>query len=352
MITNQRRARIGYISGGRSVPTVRFRLAFVDLLRERGHVVAVFHAIPSRYDFFKAIGWRLSQKFRMLVRYWHLLQIQLSRYDAVILETGFVHTSDASLELQLRAVSTRLVFEIDDAVFLLFPEKLKLIAELADHVIAGNRDIAAWAQKYCSSVSIIPTCVDIRTYQPKDYNRLLDHAKPVVGWIGSHGNLPMLNVCVNALRRAYETTPFELHIVTAAKHHNDAVDLAGLDVKWIDIDRCDVVRQLQMFDVGLMPLPDDDPWMCYKCNAKMIQYMAVAVPAIASKIGFNLEIVTHGVNSMLAQTEAEWESALVHLLSNRELRQQLGLAARDTVLERYTVQSSIEQYERSVLGTL
>ena len=52
------------------------------------------------------------------------------------------------------------------------------------------------------------------------------------------------------------------------------------DVNGIDIYRCDIVEQLQSFDVGLMPLPADEPWMRYKCNAKMIQYMAVGVPAV------------------------------------------------------------------------
>ncbi len=348
---SNRPTSIYYLSGGRNVPTVRFRMAFLNSLTARGHRVSVLHAVPSRYDYFPAIGWRLSQMFRRLVRRWHLLQIRLRKPDVVVLETGFSHTNDGSLETELRAITKRLVFELDDAVFLLFPEKLQSIATMADHVIVGNRELADWASQYNKSVSIIPTCIDSRDYSEKSELSSSVSKSLVVGWIGSQGNLSMLKVCVPAMRRVHAKIPFEFRIITAATHQTDAVDLSGLDVKWIDIDRCDIVEQLQSFDVGLMPLPADEPWMRYKCNAKMIQYMAVGVPAVASKIGFNLELVQHGEHSLLASTDEEWQTSLFRLLNDSDLRKTLGNAARKTALERFTVQSRIEEYESAIVGS-
>jgi len=91
--------------------------------------------------------------------------------------------------------------------------------------------------------------------------------------------------------------------------------------------------------------------MEYKCNAKLIQYMAVGVPAIGSAIGFNNEVIQHESNSMLAADHDQWVQSLIALLDSSELRQRLGKAARQTVLDSFTVQGRIEEYERAVLGS-
>ena len=46
------------------------------------------------------------------------------------------------------------------------------------------------------------------------------------------------------------------------------------------------VAEIQRFDVGIMPLPDE-PFERGKCGYKLIQYMACGLPVIASPIGVN-----------------------------------------------------------------
>ena len=343
--------KICYLSGGQNVPTVRFRLPFFDLLRDRGHVCHVFHAYPSRYDYYPWIGWKASQALRKAIRNWHLLRIRTGGYDTVVLETGLFHTNDFSYEKRLRSVASRLVFEIDDAVFLLFPEKCEYLAKMADHVIAGNEALATWARNYNSQVSIVSTCVDERLYIPKDYELKQEVARPIVGWIGSSGNVPMLSIPAAALRKLATKIDFELRVITSQNHRLSEVDLAGVNVKWIDINLCDVVGEIHKLDIGIMPLSPDDPWMQYKCNAKMIQYMAVGLPAIGSAVGFNFELISNSANGMLAANVNEWEHNLRQLLESPSLRRTVGEAGRRSVIERFTVQSQIVLYERILDGT-
>lgn len=85
-----------------------------------------------------------------------------------------------------------------------------------------------------------------------------------------------------------------------------------------------------------MPL-QDNPWERGKCGYKLIQYMACGKPVVASPVGVNQQIVTHGENGYLAQSPAEWESALAQLVSDQTLRQRMGLMDRRKVEETYCI---------------
>ncbi len=54
----------------------------------------------------------------------------------------------------------RWIYELDDAVFLLFPDKVPRLCSMADHVIVANQNLAEWVRPHNTQVSIIPTCVD------------------------------------------------------------------------------------------------------------------------------------------------------------------------------------------------
>jgi glycosyltransferase involved in cell wall biosynthesis len=97
------------------------------------------------------------------------------------------------------------------------------------------------------------------------------------------------------------------------------------------------VSQIQKMDVGIMPLADT-PWARGKCGYKLIQYMACGLPVVASPVGVNSEIVEHGVNGFLADSEAEWREALVRLLRDPDLRRRMGAEGRRKVESEYSLQ--------------
>jgi glycosyltransferase involved in cell wall biosynthesis len=89
-----------------------------------------------------------------------------------------------------------------------------------------------------------------------------------------------------------------------------------------------------------MYLPDD-PWTRGKCGFKLIQYMALGKPVVASPVGANLDIVKHGVNGYLAQTFDDWSECLIRLLKDATLRESLGREARQTVEASFSVRACV-----------
>ena len=103
------------------------------------------------------------------------------------------------------------------------------------------------------------------------------------------------------------------------------------------------VGDLRTFDIGIMPMPDNE-WTRGKCGFKAILYMSMAIPSVCSPVGMNREIITDGVNGFLADGEGEWIKKLSSLIEDPDLRHKMGLAARKTVEEKYSVKINAPKF--------
>jgi glycosyltransferase involved in cell wall biosynthesis len=86
-----------------------------------------------------------------------------------------------------------------------------------------------------------------------------------------------------------------------------------------------------------MPMPDDR-WAKGKCALKALQYMSMSIPTIASAVGANNEVISHGENGLLATTKEDWINQLTLLVDNPSLRARLGNSGRRTVEDKYSTE--------------
>jgi len=94
-----------------------------------------------------------------------------------------------------------------------------------------------------------------------------------------------------------------------------------------------------------MPLTDD-AWSRGKCAFKLLQYMAAALPCVASPVGANTEAVVDGINGFHATDVDAWERSLERLIVSPELRASFGAKGRLHVEERYSLRSYGANYLR------
>jgi glycosyltransferase involved in cell wall biosynthesis len=337
-----------FLTSGRHVPSTRFRmLPLAHRLREQGHACTLSHSFPEKYDYFPWLGFRPSQWLKRTLRRVELLRVRWGRYDAVILERELFDNPTWDLEAALRRVAKTLVLDIDDGVFLKFPQKFERLLELSDLVVVGNRLLADWAAATNPQVVIIPTCIDTDVYRPGPNNGIAAARLPVIGWMGTAGNVAYLRDLATPLRNLARRHEFEFQVIAGERGVLDELPLQGVRVVFRKWDPATEATDIRDFDIGVMPL-SDDPWSRYKCGLKLLQYMAVGVPGVASPVGVNRDIVAHGDNGYLAATADEWEATLGELLASPELRQRMGQAARQTVEQRYSLAVNLPRWLEAV----
>ncbi len=347
--------RFLFIASGRSTPATRFRVdQYIPVLREAGHRCDVAYSFPEKYDSFRWLGWRLSQRLKRTVRQWHAWLAKRRRYDAIFIEREVFGDGTSDLESSFREATQRLILDVDDGVFLRHPEKFDAISRMCDVAIAGNSFLASYLSERCPSVVQIPTCIRMAEYPLRPSARADSKAdsdtKPTIGWIGTTHNVVFLSVAAEAIRRVASRHPFRLLIVATTDERLAEVDLSGVDVEFRDWDPASEVADLHEMDIGLMPLPDGEDWMKYKCGLKLLQYLAVGTPGIASPIGVNAEIMEGNRVGRSATNVDQWESALEELLTDSSLRNELGLVGRQLVQDRFSIEANWRRLESILSG--
>jgi len=90
------------------------------------------------------------------------------------------------------------------------------------------------------------------------------------------------------------------------------------------------------FDIGLAPLADT-PFNSCKSHIKVLEYMALGIPVIASDAPAYRDLVVDGVTGFLVRNEAEWESRLTELIHDEAMRDEMGAKGRE-VAAGWTIQ--------------
>jgi len=234
------------------------------------------------------------------------------------------------------------VYDWDDALFLKYndnpnPVVRKLLSGKIEQFLArvsavtcGNEFLRDYAARYCARSELVPTVVDTDVYRPDSRPR----EKLVVGWIGSPTTWENVRPLLPLLCAVCTEFGARFRVVGAGvKAERDRFPEMEL-VPWTEATE---VAEVQGFDIGIMPLIDA-PFERGKSAYKLVQYMACAIPSVASPVGANETVLGPGCG-LLATSDADWRTALTDLLANAELRRSLGKQARERAVAGYSLQA-------------
>lgn len=330
-------------------PGQRVRIEFwADFLRQAGWAVDFYPFEDAKlHDIMYEPGHASAKATGLLQCYLRHLRLVLQGppCDILFIYREAALIGPALLERLAQRLRVPIIYDLDDPVFLpyrspmngwfsllKFPRKTYSLFRLSAHVIAINQLIANHVANYNRNVSVIPNCIDIDRYKPRE--------KPINGpvrlvWMGSHSTMPNLETIAEPLQRLQTTDHALLRVIGAG-----APKLPGVAAEVRQWSAETEASDLQDCDVGLVPLTDMS-WNPWKFFFKTVQYMAVGLPVVARRIGSNSEIIEHGVNGFLVETKDEWYNFMRELATNHELRLQMGAAARATVVERYSTQKQM-----------
>lgn len=274
----------------------------------------------------------------------------IARYNLIFIHREAYPIGGAFFETIISILRKPIIFDFDDAIFLSAssrpnnfierfknPNKVAGIIRRSRYVIAGNSFLADFALRYNPATFVIPTPIDTDKYRPND--RSLNNKTVVIGWIGSATTLDFLK----SMRGVFTRLSKEFDNISF-KVIGGSFSIDGLSniisKPWSSDDE---IEDLKDFDVGIMPMPDND-WTRGKCGFKAILYMSMGIPCVCSPVGMNREIITDGVNGLLAYGEDEWIEKLARLIKDTGLRKRLGDAGRKTVQDRYSLKVNAPKY--------
>lgn len=273
-----------------------------------------------------------------------------ARYDVIVVLREVWPLRGRLLEHRLLDRNPRWLFDLDDAVylpnvseanrgfgFLKDARKSEWIAGHSRAVSAGNAFLQSWAQARLPAggrAFLVPTAIATDRWTPGMGSSSSTASRgAVLGWIGSHSTVSYLDELRPALHALASRHPDLRLRVIGAEFHDDRVHVQN--VPWsLDGE----VEALRAVDIGLAPLPDTD-WARGKCGLKLLQYLALGKPAVASPVGAHRDIVAEGRDGLFASSTGEWIEAISRLIMDPDLRRHLGEAGRGVVEARYSVRS-------------
>lgn len=341
-------------------PSQRFRFEqYVPLLKERGYEADFFPFIDQELNsLLYSKGYFLKKAFYLSLAFFKRFAdvFRIRKYDAVFLAREACFLGPPVFEyLILKVFKMKMIFDFDDAIWLpnyseanrmwswlKFPQKTNFFLKNASAVIAGNKYLAEYARRYNSNVHIIPTTIDTGYHANEKVHVKKDRI--VIGWTGSDTTIKYLEREKEMVFSMLEKYPdiLEFRVIS-----NKPSALQHPRITFVPWSMKTEVEDLAAFDIGIMPLPDDE-WAKGKCGFKGLQYMSLGIPAVVSPVGVNTEIIQHGKNGFFAGTPQEWCSVLSQLIEDELLRERMGAEGKKTIEDFYSVNSQKEKYLKIV----
>lgn len=329
----------------------RFEKEGFDIIHDAFYNVALYRALAQGRYFTRFILFFLAciKRFGSLWTAW--------RSDLVYLCLEVFPVGPPFFEWVIARVFRRpMVYDIDDLIYLKKPgsrdflpsiinRKLKInsIMQMSRHVIVCTPYLEEEANQLNQNVTRISSTIDTVKYKPRvSYNT----SRVTVGWSGSFSTSPYLHLLDDVLRIIQRRYGVAIRIIGDAHF-----SIPGVEVKALPWKLETEVEDLLALDIGIYPLPHEE-WVLGKSGLKALQYMGLGIPTVLTPVGANLEIVEDGRNGFFANTEEEWVSMLSKLIENQSLRERVGMAGRQTVVERYSVERTWPSYLKVVQKSL
>jgi glycosyltransferase involved in cell wall biosynthesis len=332
-------------------PGQRLRIeAWSELLVDYGWQIDFYPFEDEKlHEIFYSPGNQVKKAARMALCFIRQTRIVLNgiKCDGLFIYREASLIGPSFLERLAKRLNVPIIYDIDDPIFLpykspvngwmsllKFSRKTHSLFRMSDRVISINNLIGEYARKFNDSVSVVPNFVDTNVYRPSVSN---GEKSPKIVWTGSVSTLQNLKTIAKPLSRLQSIYDVPMRIIANGETEIDGVKLELR--KWSPEAE---ISNLQECDIGVVPLLDLE-WNPWKFYLKTIQYMGVGLPVVARRIGSNSEVIQDGVNGFLVETEEEWFDRLKLLIEDAELRKKMGVAARKTAVENYSIDSQMRR---------
>lgn len=268
---------------------------------------------------------------------------KLAGYDLVILQKAIL---SASKIRKIAKYAKRLIYDADDRIWLspskkhsLFTQirinhRMRSICKHAEICMVANEVIAKDIAQYGGKSTVIPMALDGRIWFPEEKQ----NGKIVIGWTGAPANLPYLEKILQSLRDALSKNSHARLVIHCGKDPCFE-NLDYQHIPFIPGKEQDVVRS---FDIGLLPLPDEDPFTDGKSPIKGIQYLASGLAIVSSKTHSAKNIFKDLDSVHYPKNAQNWFDIISSIIAKKESMIETSQKSRCFFEENYLISSTYQ----------
>jgi glycosyltransferase involved in cell wall biosynthesis len=267
------------------------------------------------------------------------------KYDLVFIHREATPIGPPFFEFIIaKILRKKIIYDFDDAIWMKDSNssfsmrdmlkcywKVSLICKWSYKVSVGNQYLKEYAFKFNNNVILNPTTVNVGQNQIT----FSDSKKLTIGWTGTHSTLKYLEFIFPIFEKLNQKYEFEFLIIS----NNPSKYTSHQFIKNIHWQKDTEIQDLLKIDIGIMPLFYEE-WVKGKCGFKILQFMALAIPVIASPFGVNSKIIKPDFNGYLAHNEKEWSQYLEQLLNDHLLRKKIGINGKNFVVQSFSQSSN------------
>lgn len=248
----------------------------------------------------------------------------------------------------------RLVYEIDDDVWNIDPVNVQAYKAFSQHSI---QDAVATCARMSDMITVTTwPLAEVMAKRSGNDNvkiipnyipaRLLDierkrPAQLTIGWQGGSSHGKDLTMIAHPVRDVLDRDrSLRLHIVGCDFRPTFGILNFARYTGWTN-DTADFYAKID-FDIGLAPIEPSSFNLC-KSSLKCLEYAALGIPVVATDFAPYQQFVIDGVTGILVRTEKQWRNAIRELVSDAELRESMGLKARELAAQ-HTIEGNWQKW--------
>jgi processive 1,2-diacylglycerol beta-glucosyltransferase len=291
---------------------------------------------------------------------------KVSAADLVLIQRDFpTHLQAYERIVSLaRAQSKPVVFDLDDWLLEL-PEKhpdrishhyagglfpiLRAIME-ADAVTVSTPELAERVNSLNDNTLVLPNYIDEGMWNLLPRRVSSDPQQPIIiVYMGGDSHAPdfepLVPVLVDILQTYEERIVFKSIGMQPASAIRELPNVQAIPFQFAYLSYAEFVQR-QHFDLAIAPLADNSFNRC-KSSMKYLEYSALGIPGVYSRIPPYAGMITEGVNGFLASDLPEWRQAILKLIEDAALRSEMGATAQHSVREQWLLGEHASQWQQA-----
>ena len=320
------------------------------------YTVYPFMSNNDYFNFKKNKKLRIFIKMPLLLLKRCKLILKCKKNDIIFLHRDIIPFGPIFFERILKLKGCKIILDLDDAVYsknideissgnkllykLKYGKRFDSLIKIVDSVLCGNKYIYEHCIQYNKKCTILPTVIDTEKVKVRNVN-MKKNGEITIAWIGNPGNSNYVLAILDQINEYFKNSTIKCNLkLIGAKNINKKYSHINIIQKQWNL--CTEYEELYECDFGIMPLLDTE-WSKGKCGAKILQYFASGMPALASNVGVNNEIIDDGINGFVVK-DNNWYEGIDKMVKKYTDLDKMGKNGRKKVEDKYSINANLHVF--------